>query len=93
MLPTRAKPAPVRMGALPCARVRTGNRKPSRWIGFVRRSSDTAVPWSLVADAASAPLVVNDTVSYLPVGGGQRCQGGRGGLCRQPRWFPRAGQT
>lgn len=37
---------------------------------FVRRSSDTAVPWSLVADAASAPLVVNDTVSYLPVAAG-----------------------
>jgi len=37
---------------------------------FIRRSSDAAVAWSIVADAASAPLVASDNVSYLPAAPG-----------------------
>lgn len=37
---------------------------------FIRRSSNAAAPWSIVTDAASAPLVVNDSVSYLPAAPG-----------------------
>ncbi|MFZ1641412.1 MAG: alpha-2-macroglobulin family protein [Candidatus Contendobacter sp.] len=33
---------------------------------FIRRSSSAATPWSIVADSTSAPLVVNENVSYLP---------------------------
>lgn len=37
---------------------------------FVRRGSDLAVSGSIVADAASTPLVANDLVSYVPAAAG-----------------------
>jgi len=37
---------------------------------FARRSGDAAAPWSIVADAASAPLAVSDSVNYLPAAPG-----------------------
>ncbi|HRD49306.1 MAG TPA: alpha-2-macroglobulin family protein [Candidatus Contendobacter sp.] len=37
---------------------------------FIRRSHDAATPWLIVADPASAPLVVNENVSYLPAAAG-----------------------
>jgi len=37
---------------------------------FIRRSSDAAVPWSIVADATSASVAVSDSVSYLPAAPG-----------------------
>ncbi|MCC9000389.1 MAG: alpha-2-macroglobulin, partial [Candidatus Contendobacter sp.] len=37
---------------------------------LIRRSSSAAAPWSIVADSTSAPLVVNENVSYLPMATG-----------------------
>ncbi|MFO1371522.1 MAG: hypothetical protein U1F42_03710 [Candidatus Competibacteraceae bacterium] len=65
----QANPSPVR-GRFALRAGQDGKPETIEVDHFIRRSSDTAASWSVVADAASAPLVVNDNMSYLPATAG-----------------------
>ena len=75
----QANPAPVR-GRFALRTGQDGKPETVEVDRFARRSSDAAAPWSIVADAASAPLVASDNVSYLPAAPGSAAKADAAGF-------------